>query len=409
MTFFRNRDLNHLVVHATLHTLAWCFCGLFSGVFLLRVGLSLPDIYLVFAAILTLRFVFRPLVLMVTPAIGLRRTLMIGTLLFALPFPMLALVHGVGMALWLFCVVAALGEVFYWTSYHAYFSALGDTKMRGSQVAEREMLGALAGILGPAAGGLALAEFGPWPAFTAASAIHIAAIVPLAYVSEPVIARKLHCSLYGAAKSGVWLFVSDGWITASSATAWSIIMFRAAGARFDAFGGLLAAAALAGAVSGLVLGRFIDGGYARRLTWVNSAILAASLMLKSVCGEEPVAVIAVALGTTMLGGLHIPTLMSALYNEAKAAPCPLRYQFAAEGGWDAGGTLSCLVSAALCAADMPLQLAIVVALPMVPVQARLLMVSYGKMLSPGKSEGWHAPAPANILSPPQCAGEVEPP
>jgi DHA1 family inner membrane transport protein len=408
MTFFRNRDLNHLVVHATLHTLAWCFCGLFSGVFLLRVGLSLPDIYLVFAAILTLRFVFRPLVLMVTPAIGLRRTLMIGTLLFALPFPMLALVHGVGMALWLFCVVAALGEVFYWTSYHAYFSALGDTKMRGSQVAEREMLGALAGILGPAAGGLALAEFGPWPAFTAASAIHIAAIVPLAYVSEPVIARKLHCSLYGAAKSGVWLFVSDGWITASSATAWSIIMFRAAGARFDAFGGLLAAAALAGAVSGLVLGRFIDGGYARRLTWVNSAILAASLMLKSVCGEEPVAVIAVALGTTMLGGLHIPTLMSALYNEAKAAPCPLRYQFAAEGGWDAGGTLSCLVSAALCAADMPLQLAIVVALPMVPVQARLLMVSYGKMLSPGKSEGWHAPAPANILSPPQCVGEVEP-
>jgi hypothetical protein len=279
----------------------------------------------------------------------------------------------------------------------------------GSQVAEREMLGALAGILGPAAGGLALAEFGPWPAFTAASAIHIAAIVPLAYVSEPVIARKLHCSLYGAAKSGVWLFVSDGWITASSATAWSIIMFRAAGARFDAFGGLLAAAALAGAVSGLVLGRFIDGGYARRLTWVNSAILAASLMLKSVCGEEPVAVIAVALGTTMLGGLHIPTLMSALYNEAKAAPCPLRYQFAAEGGWDAGGTLSCLVSAALCAADLPLQLAIVVALPMVPVQARLLMVSYGKMLSPGKSEGWHAPAPANILSPPQCAGEVEPP
>ena len=68
-----------------------------------------------------------------------------------------------------------------------------------------------------------------------------------------------------------------------------------------------------------------------------------------------------------------------------------------------------MVSAALCAADMPLQLAIVVALPMVPVQARLLMVSYGKMLSPGKSEGWHAPAPANILSPPQCAGEVEPP
>jgi len=111
----------------------------------------------------------------------------------------------------------------------------------------------------------------------------------------------------------------------------------------------------------------------------------------------------------MLGGLHIPTLMSALYNEAKASPCPLRYQFAAEGGWDAGGTLSCLAAAALCAADLPLELAIVLALPMVPVQALLLMRSYGKRLGPGKNECGHVPAPANILSPPQCAGEVEPP
>jgi MFS transporter, DHA1 family, inner membrane transport protein len=409
MTIFLNRDLNHLAVHATLHTLAWCFCGLFSGVFLLRVGLSLPQIYLAFAATLALRCALRPLVLRVAPAIGLRRTLMIGTFLFALPFPLLALVHGVGMALGLVCVLAALGEVFYWTSYHACFAALGDTKTRGSQVAAREVLGALAGIVGPAAGGLVLAEFGPWPAFIAASAIHIAAIVPLAYVGEPVIVRMLPGSLYGTAKSGVWLFVSDGWITATAATAWSVIMFRAAGARFDAFGGLLAAAALAGALSGMVLGRFIDAGHARRLTLVNAVILAASLVLKSICGDEPVAVIAVALGTTMLGGLHIPTLMSALYDEAKAAPCPLHFQFAAEGGWDVGGALSCLAAAALCAADLPLQLAIILALPMVPVQARLLMLSHGRMRGPAKNERRQAPAPAKILSPPQCAGEVEPP
>jgi hypothetical protein len=137
--------------------------------------------------------------------------------------------------------------------------------------------------------------------------------------------------------------------------------------------------------------------------------LAASLLLKSICGEEPLAVVVVALGTTMLGGLHIPTLMSALYNEAKAAPCPLRFQFAAEGGWDAGGTLSCLVAAALCAADLPLALVIVIALPMVPLQARLLMVSYGKMCSQGKNERAHAPPPVAILSPPQCAGGIEHP
>lgn len=63
MTFFLNRDLNRLLAHTTLHTVAWCFCDLFSGVFLLRVGLSAAEVFLVFAAILTLRLALRPLVL----------------------------------------------------------------------------------------------------------------------------------------------------------------------------------------------------------------------------------------------------------------------------------------------------------------------------------------------------------
>ena len=279
MTFFLNRDLNHLVVHATLHSLAWCFCGLFSAVFLLRVGLSLSAIFLASAAILVLRLALRPLVLIVALAIGLRFTLMLGTLLFAFQFPMLAFVHDVGWALGLFCVVAALGQVFYWTTFHAYYAALGDAETRGSQIGEREALGALAGIVGPAAGGVMLAEFGPCPAFLAAFAVEIVALAPLCFVSEPPVARRAPGSLYGSAKTGIWLFFSDGWIVSSSTTAWSIVMFRAAGTRYDTFGGLLAAAALAGALSGVLLGCFIDRGHALRLTWLNAAVLV-GLVLK---------------------------------------------------------------------------------------------------------------------------------
>jgi DHA1 family inner membrane transport protein len=403
MTLFLNRDLNRLLAHATLHALAWCFCGLFSAVFLLRIGLSVPVMFLVLAAILVLRLALRPLVLMVAPALGLRLTVMLGTLLFAFQFPMLGFVHGVGWTLGLFCLVSAVGQVFYWTTYHAYFAAVGDAALRGSQVGDREALGALAGIVGPAAGGIMLAEFGPWPAFLAAFAIEIAAIVPLWRVSEPPIAREVPGSLYGGGKAGIWLFFSDGWIVSSSATAWSIVMFRAAGARFDTFGGLLAAAALAGALSGMLLGRFIDRGHALRLTWVNAAILAGSLILKAICGEQPIPVIAVAICTTMMSGLYIPTLMTAVYNEAKASDCPLRFQFAAEGGWDAGGTLACLVSAVICAANLPLQVVILIAVPMVAWQMRLLATSYGKNARVCDLPG------ADILSSPQCAGGIEHP
>ncbi len=379
MTFFANRDVNRLVVHATLNELAFCFSGVFSAVFLLRAGLTVPEIFLLFGAVLVLRLVLRPLVLIVAPAIGLRRSLVLGTVLQGVQYPTLALVHGVAPALVAYCAVSALGQVFYWTTYHAFFSALGDSELRGSQVAERQMLGTVADVLGPAAGGVMLAAFGPWPAFLTAFVIELIAVVPLLYVAEPVIARNAPAGVYAAAKNGFWLFVCGGWIFNCSATAWSIVMFRALSARYDAYGGLLAAGALAGALSGMLFGRFIDRGHALRLTWVNGAILAGSLIVKAICGEAPLPVIAVALGTTVVGGLYVPSLMTAVYNEAKLAACPLRFQFVVEGGWDVGGALACLASAAVCAANLSLQLVILLALPAALWQVRLLIGSYATL------------------------------
>jgi hypothetical protein len=64
--------------------------------------------------------------------------------------------------------------------------------------------------------------------------------------------------------------------------------------------------------------------------------------------------------------------MTVVYNEAKVSPCPLRFHFAAGGGWDVGATAACLVSAAICAAHGPLRLAVL------GVQASLLLASYSQ-------------------------------
>jgi hypothetical protein len=52
--------------------------------------------------------------------------------------------------------------------------------------------------------------------------------------------------------------------------------------------------------------------------------------------------------------------------------------YAAEIGWDVGGSLACLAAAALCAYGVSLQAVIVLALPMVAVQAFLLDASYAE-------------------------------
>jgi hypothetical protein len=52
--------------------------------------------------------------------------------------------------------------------------------------------------------------------------------------------------------------------------------------------------------------------------------------------------------------LYIPTLMTAVYNQSKGSPCPLRFQVATEGGWDIGGASGSLVAALLIALGVPL-------------------------------------------------------
>lgn len=376
MMFFANRDINRLAVHAALVALAWSLAGLFFTVYLLRAGLPLAQIFLATAAILALRFALRPLVVLVVLRIGMRRAFIFGTLLSAFQFPAIAQVDGIGGPLMLFVAISALAQVFYWTCYHAYFSSLGDSEVRATQIGARQALGALACVIGPAAGGFLLSSAGPWFAFGAAFLIQLAAVVPLLQVEEPAIENPAPRGAIAAAKLGMRLFFADGWITSGSATAWSIVMFQALDARYDNFGGVLALAALGGALGGMVLGRLMDMGHARRSVWLNALILAAGLVLKSIVGDHAVAVIAVAVGTTLFSGLYVPYWMTAVYNAGKRAPCTFRFHFASEGGWDAGGAAACLVAAAVCAVSLPLELVILLALPMVGVQAWLLEASY---------------------------------
>lgn len=376
MKFLANPNINRLTLHATLSQLAWWISGAFLSVFLLRAGIAPAAIFLSFAAVRGLRFVFRPLVLLIIPRAGLRRTLMLATLVVALQYPMLALVDGVGPALLAYCVVAALGDALYLPCYHACFAALGDAERRGSQLGVLQVLSTIASVIGPAFGGLALASFGPWAAFGVAALIEVVAILPLRGVAEVAVERASPRDILAAARAGVFLFLTDGWINSCSTTAWNILMFRALSSRFDAFGGALAAAAICGALGGLLLGRFIDLSRARYAAWINAAVCGVTILLKAACGPEAAAVVLTAGISAMLTPLYMPSLMTAVYNDAKRARCPLRFQFAAEACWDIGSALACLAAAAACAGGLPLQAVILLALPAVAVQATLLNRRY---------------------------------
>jgi MFS transporter, DHA1 family, inner membrane transport protein len=353
VAFLRNNAVNLLNLHYGIHSIALGGGAAFFTVYLLKTGVPTALVFGSLALILLGRFVIRPVVIGLATRWGLRAMVVTGTLLTALQYPLLAEVRGVGTMLAGLCVVAAVADTIYWTSYHAYFAALGDDEHRGQQIGAREAIAAVVGVASPLATGWLLVTFGPRIAFGATAVIVTLAALPILRTPDIAVARKVTGG-FRAAIPGALLFAADGWIAAGYVFVWQIALFLSLGENLFAFGGALAIAALVGAIGGLILGRHIDAGHGKRAVWYASGIVALILVLRALAtGNTTAAVVANALGP--LGGcLYIPTLMTAVYTQAKRSPCTLRFHVFTEGGWDVGGAGALLTVAVMTALGAPL-------------------------------------------------------
>ncbi len=361
MAFFRNNTVNLINLHYAIHSLALSGGGAFFVAFLLHAGLSPAVVLSVLALILGVRFLIRPLVMIPAARWGLRPLVIAGTVLSGLQYPLLAQVHGVGWPLLALGAVSAIGDMVYWTAYHAYFASLGDAEHRGHQIGAREAVAAVVGVIGPLITGWTLTTLGPAVAFDATAVVLLLAALPFIGTPNVKVAPAAPGSLK-AARSGALLFFADGWIAAGYGFVWQIALFTSLSENFTAYGGAVALAGLAGAISGLLFGRLIDAGHGGRAVWLSAGSLVLVIGLRGAATGNPVlAVTANALGA-LVGAFYIPTMMTAVYNLAMASPCALRFQVAAEGGWDAGAGLCALAAAGLIWIGAPLWMGVLLAL-----------------------------------------------
>ena len=375
MAFFHNRAVNLINLHSVIGSVALGGGGAFYSVYLLKAGLSVPVVLLTLAATFALRLLLRVFLLSLAIRVGLRWTVIIGTMLMAISFPFLIGVDGVGWGLLWLVLTSALADTIYWPSFHAYFAALGDAEHRGQQLGIQVAAASILGIVSPLAAGWLLVGFGASAAFWTTAGVQALAAVPLIWTPDIVIARR-QPGAFRAALSGVMLFVGDGWVAAGYFIVWQIALFLALGQSYMAFGGALAIAALVGAISGLLLGRLIDSGGGRRAVWLSVSLIAAVIALRAaVLGHPALAVTANALGA-LVGATYVPTLMTAVYNQAKRSPCVLRFHIAAEGGWDIGVTTGLSLAALLVWLGYPIAYGILISLVGVTTVFTLLQRYY---------------------------------
>ncbi len=378
MAFFRNTTVNLLNLHYGIHALAQYGGGAFFCVYLLKAGVPAPAVLAALTLLLAGRFCVRPLILPIGRRWGIKPLLIAGTLLSTLQYIVIARVHGVDLSLLALCAVAAISDAVYWTSYHAYFASLGDAEYRGHQIGAREALVAVVGIAAPLLTGWALMAFGPGIAFGAAACALVLAAIPLMFAPNVAVVDEAPGALSGAF-GGMAMFGADGWVSAGLTLVWPIALFQSLGQSFAAFGGAMALAALAGAASGLLLGRLIDRGGGPRAAWLAAGAMAVVLALRAASVGHPMAAVAGNAAGALVPAFYIPTLMTAMYNQAKGSSCVLRFHIACEGAWDVGAAAGCMLAAILLWLGAPIGGTILIALAGVACNLVLLRRYYGRL------------------------------
>jgi hypothetical protein len=381
MAFLGNSAVNRINVHYGFHALAQGAGGIFLLVFLVKAGVPVAETFLVLAGIVAGRFILRPFVLPFAKRFGLKPLVIFGAVVHGLQYLLLAQIDGIGPMLFVFITVSSIGDVFYWTCFHAYFSSLGDSEHRGHQISAREALAASVGIVAPLLGAFALEVVGPQLTFAMVAAVQVSGALPLFGAPNIRIPAEAP-GVFRAARLSVALFAFDGWFAATYLLVWQVALFLALGESYSAYGGAMALAALVGAGAGLLLGRQIDAGRGQGAVLIAWLVAVSVTIMRASSLDWPeFAVAANALGA-LVSCLLVPSQMTPVYNMAKLSPCTLRFHIAAEGGWDVGCFLGALASAAIVGAGVSLSWAVLLALPAVTVVASLLRGYYARHALP---------------------------
>lgn len=346
MGFFKNRDFNLIYVHGALQAIVLYGGEAFEFVYLLKAGIAPSIVLLVIGQMFGSRIVFRGGVLPLAKRVGLRNALVFGILLEAITYPILSQVTGVGLLLFIHITTVAISSSFYWTSYHAYVSLIGDSEHRGKQSSAMEFIGMIMGIAAPIMTGTLLTYFSSLVAFGMVGVIMACSAIPLLYT--PNIMISADAAVPAETRQLAWrIMFADGLRAGSFHFTWLIALFITLGSSFVAFGGAMSLAGIAGAVMGLLTGKLVDLGRGKRALQIGFMVLAVAILARAFGYAAVWSAVAANVIAVIVWPVYATATNSRIYNLARQSPCPLRYHVVAEGGWDLGTAASYLISAAL--------------------------------------------------------------
>ena len=345
---FKNENINQLNLHSVLLALGQNLVQVFGVVYFLQKGFE-PHLVVGGWALLNLfRFILRPFIYKIIRSLGIKKSVFLGTFLFAgvsliVPFVTTPDLFFVGFILYF-----AICDLTYWFSYHAFFSLLSDGQHRGSEVCVRETMLKLAGAFAPALGGILIQYTSFFFAGLIAALLTVAATFLLLDLPEIKIKKdlKIRQVLKVVEKDGFKLWFGWAVLFYMFSFIWSIVLFYLSGS-FSLFGGMLTLEILFSVVTLTIMGKLIDHKKHSLILKLAVLVLVFVILFRAIWVNTLVLVVVSQIFTSIAMSIFRPVLITSFYTKLKQSKYPLGFMLLSEWGWDIGSFLSLLSAAIL--------------------------------------------------------------
>jgi MFS transporter, DHA1 family, inner membrane transport protein len=341
MAFFKNRNINLLNLHTSLHKASTGTILMFGAIYLLQQGLSLKSVIIIWSLNFIVRILARPISFKLSQKIGIKKALIFGVIFYSFIYFILFNINGINHWITIFLVYFGLSDIFYWLPYHVYYARIGENENRGKHLGIRETSTMLLTSLSPILGGILIDNFGFKYLYIFSLLLMYIGLIPLFYIPEINSEEKLNYkkALKQIDKRGFFLLFGDGFQYYSHQFLWTIILFKIVNG-FTLFGSILGFQIIITGIIFIILGHYLDKGKNKLI--VNSAII---LMFITILGrifivKDILTIIIFEVIFALSFCFYISSMNTGFYNISKKTNNSLWFHFFGEMGWDIGSLLS---------------------------------------------------------------------
>lgn len=198
----RMQELGRLYWSQTITSFGVGLVSIFVPIYLLKLGYSLENIFLLYAVRGAAWAIFTYWAGQLIGRLGANRTMVLGLVAAGGELMLLPMLASSLLGLLALGIVAGFHHALYLTAYRASFSKAKSAKRAGQQVSRATALTILGGALAPAIGGVVAYEFGVEANYALAVALMLAAVVP--HLRSPDVVKHRPPDLSRIAWHRIW-------------------------------------------------------------------------------------------------------------------------------------------------------------------------------------------------------------